>query len=156
MTPRSLKPVGILPANRRALALGLVTVAALGIGTAGTILALRSRLPDPIANHYTSSVPDGFASATATAWIALAFTIGMGAFFVTASVMFPGERWVRRLAFGFSISLAALLTLVFLIAVIPQAGLDDATEARINWGLFLVPIVASPALGWLMSSLVRE
>ena len=156
MTPRSLKPVGILPANRRALALGLMVVVALGVGSSGIILALRSQLPDPIANHYTHSAPDGFASATATALIGFAFTVGMGTFFVTASVMFPGERWVRRLAYGFSIGLAAFIALVFLVAVIPQAGLDDATEARINWGLFLVPVVASPALGWLMSSLIHE
>lgn len=154
--PEFVKPIGILPANRPARIRGLAVVAALGIGSAAIILALRPRLPDPVATHFAGSTPDGFESVTATAVIAFAFSVGLGVFLVMAGVMAPGDRWVRRMVVGIGISTAAFIALVFLGVVLTQVDLENATDARPDWRSLLYPLAAALFLGWALSHLVRE
>lgn len=146
----------LLPANRPALLWGLAIVAAIGVGAAATILALRDRLPDPLATHFGGDAPNGYTSITATAWIALGFTLGLGGFFTAAGARAPGRRIVRRLTFGMGISLAAFVAGVFLSTTLPQIGLADASEATIGWLAYAGPLVIAGIVGWVCSALIRE
>ncbi len=146
----------LLPENRAALRYGLIVVTALGAGVAGTILACRNHLPDPVATHFGNSAPDGFESVTATAIIAFVFTLALGGMLVTMGAMFPGPRWVRRMIFGFGVAMAFFIAMLFLATTLAQMGLDHATDARMNWATFFGPLFTAPLVGWALSPLIRE
>lgn len=136
---------------RLALALGLLPAAVLA-ATVGYVVAVRDRLPDPIATHFApGGEVDGTGSLAVHAGVpfAIAVALWLGGLLLAWRVR-PAAR--RAVATG-TAAAVALASLIPVLLVIPNVDVQTAAEATLPRA-FAAILLLAPAVGvlaWLLA-----
>ncbi|MEU6847292.1 DUF1648 domain-containing protein [Streptomyces sp. NPDC046716] len=136
----------------RALLAGLPFAVAALVAT-GVHIALRDRLPDPMATHFPGSgSPDGFSSAKGFLVTGLLMLVGTGVLFALAAgrQRIGAARWTVVLGWG----TAGLLGSVSVSVLRVNAAVGDAHDARMPWWHLAVAgavAVVAGGVGWLLT-----
>lgn len=137
--------------GRSAIAMIVATTATIIVGT-GAVLAVRDRLPDPIATRWGPDGAEGFQSLAVTLWLAAGLLTGLGVLFATVLIKAapPGRHRLTAILAGVVIGLGVGVY----AAVIMQAGMDDARHTSGPLPAIAVGVVTGIAGGWIIPRLV--
>ncbi len=116
--------------------------------------SIRGDLPDPVAVHWTTTGPDGFAPrAGGLLLVLLGLPVGLlvGGLVARLAGRAPG---FRRLGAGLAVGLTAGIELVVLGTLWTQRGLTDAADAPTPTSWLLLAVLVAVVLGVLAARLV--
>ncbi|MBB5790369.1 hypothetical protein [Jiangella mangrovi] len=114
------------PRIRPSSAMMAATTATLLVGTT-TVLAVRPRLPDPIATRWGPDGAEGFESLTTTLWLTAGLVAGLGALF-SVLLTRAAPLGAHHLT-GILVGVVTAVGSGTYIAIVMQTGVDDAHDA---------------------------
>lgn len=143
-----------VPHRGRTALLALAVPVAVQVATAAVALSWRDRLPDPVATHWGTDGPDGFASVTFSVLTIGGVGLGLALLFWAIGHFWGQVASTRRLAAGVGVGMSVFLAGVQLLTLAPQRGLDDATQSGdigTAMGLsFAAALVIGALVAWLL------
>lgn len=146
----------VLQTSARARAVGIGGVVPALIGLVSTILMFTwlPQLPDPIAVHWSGAGPDGYGSAAVFALAPGIITVLFSVFAVGFSWKTSGSgriSWTQKFVLVMSVWLAVFLSFTFVASVAIQRGLADARTAPdvAGWlGLGAITALVLTVVAW--------
>lgn len=120
------------------------------------LAVLRDRLPDPLATHFSGTVPDGFTGRTGFAFLCAGLTVGIGALFVLAGTRrATSARWSVVTGYGTAgLVTSALVSVLLVNADAADAAADARTPLWHQIAALLVGM-AMGLVGWLVTRRLR-
>lgn len=103
----------------------------------------KSRLPDPIATHWTTTSPDGFSTLTSNAWTVALLTLLLGGGLSAIAALAPAMLMMRRFMLVIGLSVVGLVTAVDAALLHAQLDVTDPSTTSLP----LWPLAAGFVIG---------